>query len=262
MQNKQEKLRQTFDIDPVLYDSARPYYPDSLFTKLLEATQISEGASLLEIGLGTGRATAPLADRGFKITAIDIGTNMVKFAQQKFAQYTNVEVINASFEVIELTKNHFDLIYSATAFHWIDPKVKYAKSHELLKQAGYLAIIGTEHVSDEHGDDFFHATQPLYNKWIPSETNNGYRLPEAVDILPEPFDEELFSPILFDKFPVRIDYDTVTYCELLRTFSDLLSLPKAAQEGFLGEMAELIRGDFNDKITKHSVISLSIARKI
>jgi ubiquinone/menaquinone biosynthesis C-methylase UbiE len=148
-------LRHTFDEVALLYDEARPRYPDALFSTLVEVTRIHNGSKLLEIGPGTGLATRPLADRGFDITAIELGPALAEFTKQALRNYRNVRVIKGAFEEVTLPATAFELVFAATSFHWIDPAVKFAKPHRLLKDRGHLAIIQTNHISDEKGDRAF-----------------------------------------------------------------------------------------------------------
>ena len=61
-------LKVTFDKEAELYNEARPDYPDALFDKLIQVTNLTKESSLLEIGPGPGKATKSLAQRGFRIT--------------------------------------------------------------------------------------------------------------------------------------------------------------------------------------------------
>src|SRR6478752_4450510 len=71
--SEREKLAATFDTAASTYATARPTYPPALFDDLVAATGIRPGAHLLEVGSGPGIATAPLADRGFRITCLEPG---------------------------------------------------------------------------------------------------------------------------------------------------------------------------------------------
>jgi SAM-dependent methyltransferase len=96
---------------------------------------------VLEIGCGTGQLTRQLAGRAFNLTAIDIGAAMVRAARRNVADAT------ARFEVCSFEdfpdSGPFDLILSATAFHWIDPSVGLAKAARLLRPGGSLALLTT-----------------------------------------------------------------------------------------------------------------------
>ena len=58
-----------FDDVADLYDAIRPGYPEALFDALVQAANLAAEARLLEIGPGPGKATLPLARRGYHITA-------------------------------------------------------------------------------------------------------------------------------------------------------------------------------------------------
>jgi len=148
-------LGATFDKEAILYDKARPSYPEKLLESLVEQTHLDRTSKLLEIGPGTGQATLSLARRGYEITAIELGSNLAEVLQHKLKKYQDIKIIVGAFEEINLLPESFDLIYSATAFHWIRPEARYKKTHQLLKPNGYLAVIHTNHVSDERGDSFF-----------------------------------------------------------------------------------------------------------
>jgi 2-polyprenyl-3-methyl-5-hydroxy-6-metoxy-1,4-benzoquinol methylase len=96
---------------------------------------------VLEIGCGTGQLTRQLAGRAFDLTAIDIGAAMVRTARSNVAD-TTARFQVCSFEDFADT-GPFDLIVSATAFHWIDPGVGLAKAARLLRPMGWLALLTT-----------------------------------------------------------------------------------------------------------------------
>jgi SAM-dependent methyltransferase len=68
-----ERLRATFDQAAGLYGRARPGYPPALFDDLADLTGIRPGSRVLEIGPGTGQATLPLAERGGRVVAVELG---------------------------------------------------------------------------------------------------------------------------------------------------------------------------------------------
>src|SRR5690242_10240238 len=102
-------------------------YPDRLFEDLVAHSNIRPGGRVLEIGCGTGQATIPLAERGFHIMAIELGTELSRLAREKLARYSSVKVITGRFEDVDLDVGAFDLVFSAQAFHWIDPQVGFSK---------------------------------------------------------------------------------------------------------------------------------------
>jgi SAM-dependent methyltransferase len=152
-----------FDEVAELYDAIRPRYPEALFAQLIRVANLRWNAQFLEIASGTGQATLPLARRGYRITCMELGREMARVARKKLRPFPNVDIVNAPFEEVQLP-TIFDLVYVATAFHWISADAKFARSHALLKPFGHLAIIHRHHVSDEQGDAFTAATQPIYRR--------------------------------------------------------------------------------------------------
>lgn len=67
--NDRELLRQTFNRAAAQYQEARPEYPGELYAALIALAGLRpEADSLCEVGAGPGKATIPLARRGFRIT--------------------------------------------------------------------------------------------------------------------------------------------------------------------------------------------------
>jgi cyclopropane fatty-acyl-phospholipid synthase-like methyltransferase len=60
----------TFTPAADLYDRMRPKYPSATFDQLAEFGHLATGSKVLEIGCGTGQATLPLAQRGYRVTAV------------------------------------------------------------------------------------------------------------------------------------------------------------------------------------------------
>ncbi len=136
-----EQRRVLFDEVAGLYNATRQGYPAELVDAIVANAAIGPGAAVLEIGCGTGQLTRQMVGRAFELTAIDIGVAMVRTAQSNVAGAT-VRFQVTSFEDFAGT-GPFDLIVSATAFHWIDPGVGLAKVARLLRPGGWLALLTT-----------------------------------------------------------------------------------------------------------------------
>lgn len=122
------------------YEAMRPGYPDDLFRDVLEFADSEKGKNAIEIGAGTGKATTPFLHAGYNVTAIELGANMASFLTNKLKGHSAFNVIEASFENAVLKENHFDLIYAATAFHWVDPEIGCPKAYRLLTNGGTIAL--------------------------------------------------------------------------------------------------------------------------
>lgn len=139
---KREQQRCLFDSVAGLYDATRQGYPAEIVDAVFETAGIGRGAAVLEIGCGTGQLTRQLASRALDVTAIDIGAAMVEAAR------LNVTDPMVRFQVSPFEdfagSGPFDLIVSATAFHWVDPGIGLAKAARLLRPGGWLALLTTE----------------------------------------------------------------------------------------------------------------------
>lgn len=255
-------LRTTFNNEAELYDLVRPNYPEDLFDSVVKIAQLQDTSKLLEIGPGTGQATESFAKRGYKIIAIELGSALANIAKKNLAEYNNVKIITGTFEDTEFPPNSFDLIYAATAYHWIKPKVKFNKPHKLLKNGGHLAIIGTNHVSDEKGDKFFFASQHIYKKYKSDRKyDDNFRLSRVSELKADDVDENLFTPVFFRAFPLVIQYSSKKYAQLLNTFSPTISMEPEKRKEFLKEIEKLIDEKFGSSIQNHFAMTLTIAKR-
>lgn len=124
-----------------IYEEIRPTYPEQLIEDIIHRTGLIPGDHLLEIGAGTGKATMPFAEKGFRIHAIEIGEEMADILKDKCSDYPNVTIEVVPFEEWKSpSAQKYDIIYCAQAFHWLDLHTKYQKCHDLLKENGFLVL--------------------------------------------------------------------------------------------------------------------------
>lgn len=121
-------MRTTFDAVAEDYQRVRPTYPAEVFDDLVALARLSPGARLLEVGCGTGQATLPLAERGFNIVAVELGERMASLTRRRAVGFPAVHVLRGAFEDWEPAgADEFDAVVSFAAFHWVDPRLRYAK---------------------------------------------------------------------------------------------------------------------------------------
>ena len=142
------RRRVTFDRVADLYEETRGGYPVQAVKFVVETAGITDDSAVLEIACGTGQLTRQLMPYGVRLTAIDIAPAMVERAMQAVSG-VNVSFAVTSFEDLDAPDDSFDLVISATAWHWIDPEVAYAKAARLLRSGGWLAVMGTGEVYDD-----------------------------------------------------------------------------------------------------------------
>jgi len=253
----------TFDAVAELYDAIRPRYPAVLINELVRQAGLGRRARLLEIAPGTGQATLLLAKMGYRITGVELGANMARIARERSKAYPNVEIVTASFEAAELPAAAFDLVYVATALHWIAPEARFQKSHALLKASGHLAIIHWHHVSHGQGDAFTTALQPIYQRYA-QDVVAGARtyLPRLIGQLePEPIDVVLFTQVSFGTFLQVVTCSAEDYVNCLTTYSPTLAMDLAVRTAMLEDIRRLIAVRFAGQVSQHYAMSLQIAQR-
>src|SRR5512135_2313694 len=132
-------LRSVFNEDAAAYDAIRPDYSPQLIEDVISFSQIPASGRIVEVGCGTGQATLPFAQRGYPLLCVDIGEEMLKVARQKLKAFPQVAFWRGAFEDWPLEAGTFDLIISATAFHWVVREVGFPKAAAALKPGGTLA---------------------------------------------------------------------------------------------------------------------------
>ncbi|WP_214107864.1 class I SAM-dependent methyltransferase [Acrocarpospora catenulata] len=257
------RLRVTFDEDAGLYDRARPGYPAALFADLAELAGAGPGCRVLEIGCGTGKATVPLAERGCRVTAVELGPALAGVARRRLAAFPEAEVVTADFEHWPLPAEPYDLVVAATSFHWLDPAMRVAKSAAALRPGGKLAIVRTHHVRGGTSE-FFAQAQECYLRFDP-DTPPDLRLEEADEIPRDSAEVDgsgFFAPALFRRYEWELTYTAATYRDLLMTYSNHRALDSEAREGLLACIRHLIDSAYDGRITKRFLTELQLSEKL
>lgn len=254
--------RRTFDHVAALYDRARPGYPPAVFDAIESLADLHPGARVLEIGCGTGQATLPLAERGYQVTAVELGAHMADLARHKLARFPNVRVEHAAFEDWPLPAEPFALVVSAQAFHWLDPRTRWPKIAAALEPHGRVALFGHQHVAG--GDRaFFERAQRCYEQYMPG-TPPGLRLLEP-EARPHEYaeldDGGLFESPILRQYAWEHTYTTREYLDVLSTYSNHQELAPDARAALFDCIARLIDGDLGGRVCKAYVTDLAVAHK-
>jgi len=130
-----------FDEIAAEYDRRRPAYPDELVDRACRVAGIGTGDHVLEVGCGSGQLTRGLAARGLHVTALEPGKSLMALARQNLEGAGRVEFLNAQFEDAWLPRQQFQAVFSASAFHWVDPEVSWRKAADVLVPGGTLALV-------------------------------------------------------------------------------------------------------------------------
>lgn len=248
-----------------LYHRARPGYPAALFDDIIAYAELSPDARILEVGCGSGQATLPLAQRGFAIDCVEPGAQMAAIARANLANFPAATVSLTDFERFSSPPASYDLLLSATAFHWVDPRIRFRKAHDLLKSRAALALFWHRPVQTEASRDFMHAVQLVYNTVAPELVSDYVKPPspdqaatEYEDLIPA---SGFFSELEIRKHYLATTYSASAYLDLLATFSDHQKLEASKRHRLLAEIEKLIEEHFAGTVIRETVVLLYLARR-
>ena len=145
------------------------------------------------------RRPRPLLERGFTVVCVELGEQLAERARHNLSGWP-VEVQVAPFECWDGEEAAFDLVYAATAWHWLDPAIRYEKAHRHLRPGGCLAFWGASHAFPADFDPFFSDIQAVYEEIGESRPGNGRRHRPSKCRISQP---EIEASDLFDEAHVR-----------------------------------------------------------
>lgn len=254
------ELKLKFNEDANNYDVFRPRYCEKLFEDIFHYSKLNGSFKVLEVGIGTGQATTPFLKLGCSVTAIELGDKLAAFSKSKFAKYNNFIIHNIEFENYIHKSNYMDLIYSATAFHWIPEEKGYKKTYESLKSDGTLALFWNSSISGVEGSDIYNEIQKVYKE-------HGFSsLPTSVDIKNKYIKrKKTFEKYGFVDVEVKIynevrELNSREYICLLNTYSDHRSLLEDIKEKFEKDIIIAIN-KYGGKVKIYDTIDLYLGRK-
>ncbi|GAA0953532.1 class I SAM-dependent methyltransferase [Kribbella koreensis] len=252
-------MRQTFGEDAELYDRVRPTYPPRLYDDIATLLQEPQRPRVLEIGCGTGQATKPMLERGWSVKAVELSPELGRVARTKLPE---LEVITAAFESWPLPAEKFDLVLSATAFHWIDPVVRVPKSADALRPGGLLAIVSTHHIAGG-SEQFWIDVQDCYRRFTDDPVEVEML---TADEVPQEDTVEIdasgrFGPVVVRQYEWEQRYSAAEYLDLLSSYSGHRVLTSERRNGLYECVSALINAA-GGSITKGYLTRLTAANRL
>jgi SAM-dependent methyltransferase len=250
--------RTVFGSDVEGYHKIRPGYPAELFEMI---TARLPGRNLFgEIGPGTGLATGELlALEPRRFVGFEPDETLAGFLASRFPA---IEVVNEDFCAAE-SEIGFDLIASASSFHWLDADLALRKAHELLAPDGCLAIWWNVYRQAGVGDSFAESVTPLLRdlKLPPSQTaEHHYGLDKEQHF--KRFEASGFGDLCYRLFRRERTLSPDEARALYSSFSLVRILPHDRREALLNAISAIVIEQFAGAAPSVLLTPCYLARKL
>lgn len=254
------EFERTFDNAAAEYDATRPEYPAELYTDIFRYQPITEKSQVLEVGLGTGKAAGPVLDTRCGLVGLEPGESLASLARERLKGYGNLTLLKQTLQDYVGPDGGFDLIYAATAFHWIPEEYGYKRVYALLRPGGAFARFAYHAGPDRKRLELTREIHALYHRFMGDK--GEYRPLTPADsrkllALPEKYG---FVQTEFHLYEMEKDFTAGAYMELLRTYRDHMALEEENRKGlFRGIHEAIIR--HGGIMTVYYTVDLELARK-
>jgi SAM-dependent methyltransferase len=252
-------IRLSFDRVASSYDEIRPHYPAELFDILF--SWLPERPKIVEVGPGTGQATRDLLAHGATVTAVELGPHLAEHLRRGIDS-TDLNVVVADFEHVDLEANSFDCVFSASAYHWISAQGQRDRPAELLHVGGVLAVVELIQVQSPVDHGFFDAIQPMYEKYGEGGGREGTPEREAATArvyAPLQLDRR-FTDVTMHRFDWDQTYTSDQYRKLMASYSGTQMIESARRQGLLDEIEQCANSQFGGLVTRPLVVAFVLAR--
>lgn len=255
----------TFDTVAATYAKLRPGYADALYQDVFAYCPVDAASRAVEVGIGGGQATEPVLRTGCSVTAVEPGEHFCALCREKFAEYPGFSAINGKFEDVDFLPNHYDLVYSASAFHWVLEEIGYRKVFDMLKSGGAFARFANHPWRDKGNPALAAALDEVYAKYYHTYYRTVPKLEdeytEAQAIRRAEIAEKYgFTDICHQLYRRTRVFTAAEYVQLLGTYSDHISLPDEVRLPFFRAVEEVIEAH-GGSMTIYDTMDLQLARK-
>ncbi len=246
-----------------IYHAIRPGYPDGLFRVINGYFGRPDAPSrILEIGCGTGKATEGIAKTWpAPIDAVDPSPELISIVRARFSGERRIVFHTCKFEDFRIDDGSYDLILSATAFHWLDAGSKYAQCRRLLSKSGFLAVFWNNFmVSDEKIGEEIASIYRKHRKDAAEDASSREerRARKIGERIGEIRASGAFRHVGHHEFSHDVGMDAEQHLQLLRTFPDHAESNFPDPARFFGELREVLRRN-GDRVSMNILVNLEMA---
>jgi SAM-dependent methyltransferase len=256
--------RALFGLNPEGYDAVRPDYPAWIYQRLRDTGALADGSATLEIGAGSGLATRQLLVHGANpLTLIEPDARFAPLLQSIIDDSNaHCRLIGQSFEDAPLDDASFDLVASATSFHWVDQRMGLRKIYSLLRPGGYIALWWNVFQILDKQDAFHEATHELLAQLATSPSGVAGAMPFALDRVQREsaLGAAGFMEIEYIESRWALTLSTRQVGTLYEGFSSIQRLPGNERRRILDELMNISDARFDGRVERNMTTCLYLAR--
>jgi trans-aconitate methyltransferase len=249
------EFRRIFDTIPERFDRYRPRYCPELFADLIAYAGIDGNKTVLELGPGTGQATEPILNTGCDYHAIELGENLAAKMMEKFGKKPNFQITVDDFITHDFGAQKFDMIYSAATIQWIPEQIAFAKTFDLLKPGGVLAMMLTRGNYRESNEELYQAIQAVYKEHFVPEmtyTHGSFQYTNAINYG--------YTDMQRREYPTQRTLTAEEYVAFSGTHCDHIVIQPKHKEPFFSGLRNAVLAA-GDRLVMHETFVLYTARK-
>jgi len=222
-----------------LYDRARISYPTKLIDDIVNYSGIGQEGTILDVGCGTGQATLLLAQKGYKVTGLDISQDMINVAKEKCTSFPKVSFSVGTFEDVDFSDASLDIITSGMAWHWINPEGREEKAYRILKSGGTLALFWSYQRKEE--SDFVKDVGIILDKYGGVDRGPaGSKVRQISDTLHAEFMRNPdFTSVEMREYDEDFEFSKDRYLDLVLSYGWVQSSPEDKRRELTRDLREL-----------------------
>ncbi len=250
----------TFNTQAERYERMRPGYVPELYEDIFRRVRLDESSTAVEVGIGGGQATEPVLKTGCRVIAVEYGDKLAELCRRKFRDYLNFQAVTSRFEDYPAQESSCDLVYSASAFHWIPEEIGYSKVYKMLKPGGVFARFANHPYRDKGRPGMHEALQEVYAVYMPGTLSADEYTEEQAAKRAKIAEKYGFVDVSHHLYHRTRDYTAAQYVDLLGTYSDHIAIEENTRRKFFAEIEAAINR-MGGVITLYDTLDLQLARK-
>jgi SAM-dependent methyltransferase len=123
------------------YTRGRPTYPPAIVAHLEQTRLLRPGATVVDLGVGTGLSAEPFLLAGFKVIGVEPNAAMRAAGDEHLQRYASYRSVAGTAEQTSLPEASADLVIAGPAFHWFEPERAAIAARRILRPGSAAALI-------------------------------------------------------------------------------------------------------------------------